>query len=138
MRKRFALAWSSLIVVAALLLPASVLASQGVFYRIVSDTCEPGEAGLALRFVAKGGTAVNRFKVRSWAEQRPTTGGTWTRVFHWPQIDQYFTVDGTRHSIDLDHCYADTFQIYTRIVVHLQAYDANGIVWGGIVHGTKI
>src|SRR3954470_9607690 len=104
MRKRFALLSGSLILLISLALPTTVFAGHGIFYRIVGASCTSGQAELALNFVAKGGTDVNRFKVRSWAEQRPQTGGSWVRVFHFPQIDQTFTADGTRHRLTVDRC----------------------------------
>ncbi len=137
MRMQFRLLWGAVALLAALALPATTFAGHGVFYRITSASCSPGEAGFALNFVAKGNTDVNRFKVRAWVEQRSISGGTWSHT-HFPQVDQTFTADGTRHRLQINHCYADSLAVYTRFIVHLQAFNDAGIVFGGKVRSGKM
>ncbi|HYI21409.1 MAG TPA: hypothetical protein VEX62_02130 [Candidatus Limnocylindrales bacterium] len=138
MRKRFGALLFAALIGAALVMPGAALAGHGIFYRIIGGGCSATEIGMQLRFVAKGGTEVNRLRVRGWVERKAPSSTTWERGFyHFTPVDYNYVADGTRHYVEIDWTYPNHAGLDERIFVHMQAYGPDGILWGGKVHTGK-
>jgi hypothetical protein len=138
MRKRFALISVAAMMAAALTLPGTAAAANGIFYRILDRDCTPTEMTYVVRFVAKGSSGANRLRVKTRIEQRAPYSSTWTGgVYYFPPVYYDYTDDGTRHFLHIDRSYPNNPGVEERIVVHLQAYGPDGILWGGLLNGLK-
>jgi len=138
MRKRLVLIGMSAMVAIALTLPASAVAAHGIFYRILERDCTSTEMTFVVRFVAKGGSGVNRLRVKSRIEQRAPYSSVWTGGVYWfPPVDYTYTDDGTRHFLHIDRSYPNNPAVEERIVIRMQAYGPDGILWGRILNGVK-
>ncbi len=138
MRKRFVLIAMSAMVALTLTLPSTAAAAHGIFYRILERDCTASEMTYVVQFVAKGGSGVNRLRVKTRIEQKAPYHATWTGgVYYFPPVDYPYTDDGTRHFLHIDRSYPNTAGVEERIVIHLQAYGPDGILWGGLLNGLK-
>ena len=138
MRVRLGFISMSALLALALTVPASAIAADGIFYRIIERECTATEMTYVVRFVAKGGSDATRLRVKSRVEQRAPYHSTWTGgVFYFQPVDYTYTDDGTRHFLHIDRSYPNDPAVEERIVVHLQAYGPDGILWGGLLNGLK-
>jgi hypothetical protein len=87
MRKRLALLWTPLVLVAALALPASTAAGSAYQWETLINTCSNsggdgyGKSVLKIRQWEYGTSGTRQFRVRAWAQVK--YGSSWSNEYIW-------------------------------------------------------
>lgn len=91
MRKRFALLWTPLVLVAAMMLPASTAAASSFQWQTLKNSCSNHGGGLGygksvfkIRQWEYGTSGARQFRVRASAERKQ--GGHWVTEYSWGWI----------------------------------------------------
>src|SRR6188472_63724 len=129
MKKRLALLWTPLVLVAAMMLPASTAAASGYTYKIIDNYCF-GAGGNSVQFkvkeIAQGWTPANYETIDSWAQRK--VGSNWQRVYTWNQVHYSFAANGQNHWLTLARAYTGNNTYYFRIVFKLRIWHNNSLL----------
>ncbi len=110
MKKRIALLWTPLVLVAAMMLPASTAAASAYQYQTLKNTCSNSGGGLGygksvlkIRQWEYGTSGTRKFRVRAWAQVKH--GGTWVNEHTYSWV---YSVTFPNNSVDsyFDHQFA--------------------------------
>jgi hypothetical protein len=126
MRKRFALAWSLVVLAMVLALPASTLAGSGYSYRTVYNYCDGNQVNLKMKNIASGTTPANKLTTEMWAQRR--LAGGWQTVHTWKKEVYKFAADGRKHILTTWRSYIGNNHYYFRIVFRLRAWDGRQLL----------
>ena len=135
MKKRLALLWTPLVLVAAMMLPASTAAASGYTYKVIDNYCY-GSGGNSVQFkvkeTAQGWTPANYETIDSFAQRK--VGSNWQRVFTWNQVHYSFPANGQNHWLTLARAYNGNNTYYFRIVFNLRIWHNNQVLASKTVH----
>jgi hypothetical protein len=129
MKKRLALFSTSLLLAAALVLPASAAATTGYSMTIVNQYCYGGQnqdVYFRVKIVANGSTPANKLTIKSTSQY--FSAGRWRASYHWAVNKTTYTANGQAHQLDYSYTHEGTNQYNWRIVSVLKAWNGTHVL----------
>ena len=134
MKKRLALIWTPLVLVLALMLPATVAAS-GYHSKTIYNYCYGNQVNLKMRAIAAGNTNANKITIESWAQRK--VGRHWQTVYRWNKAVYKFYVTGNKHTLTSYRSYNGNNSYFFRIVFRLRVWHGRHLLAGGSFHSVR-
>lgn len=126
MRKRFVLLGTGVLLLLALMLPATTAASSPYSYKTVYNYCNGDQVNLKMKNIASGASAANKLTIESWAQRKTSSG--WQTVFVWNTSVYKYAWNGAQHTLTAWRSYNGNNVYFFRIIFRLGAWRGNTLL----------
>jgi len=127
MRRRLALVFTPVVIALALMMPASTLATGGIFYSIYKDTCTDYPSNIMrIKFYTDGSTSANKFTMDSKGQTK--VGGTWQTYSMWSTKTKTFPAH-TASQMFLEREYKGDAFSTNRLVFTMKAWHNSTLLY---------
>lgn len=139
MRRRFALGWVLLVIVLALMVPATTAASSSFRYTVLKNQCSlyggwygDGSVQYKVKLTERGWSGTNQFQTETYLQEAEPGGNWYDLDGPWVKTSRWFNDDYTTWSWTSVQKYSfseyEASNFYHRLATHIEFWGNNNLI----------